>query len=420
MVAAVSALSIGEARRIALAAGGFGTLRDKAGRGGTKVDGVGKKGVGRAALLATIRRLGLLQIDSVNVLVRAQYVPLFSRLGVYDPKLLDALAYGRHRKLFEYWGHEASLLPLETLPLLRWRMERARQRIGIWRSVAGISVERPQLVAKVEATIRECGPMAASDFEHAGATASWWGWSDVKRALEFLFRCGTLTTATRRRSFERVYDLTERVLPDALAGAPPKEKDAQRELLRIAARAYGVATESDLRDYFRLEVAASRAGVAALVAEGALLPVTVQGWKQAAYIDASYRRPRRVRASALLSPFDPLVWNRARARRLFEFDYRLEIYTPSHKRVHGYYVLPYLVDEALMARIDAKADRADGVLRIHAVHYEEGVDRAAVFERLRGDVDVLAAWLGLGQIRLPEPRYRASAVVRRSTSSRVE
>ncbi len=349
----------------------------------------------------------MLQIDSVNVLVRAQYVPLFSRLGAYDRRLLDALAYGRGRKLFEYWGHEASLLPLETLPLLRWRMERARQRIGIWRSVAGISLERPQLVAEVEATIRASGPMAASDFEHGGATASWWGWSDVKRALEFLFRTGTLTTATRRRSFERVYDLSERVLPDALAVQPLNEEAAQRELVRIAARAYGIATESDLRDYFRLDVHDAKVALDALVTEGTVLPVSVVGWKQPAYLDASYGRPRRMSTSALLSPFDPLVWNRARARRLFDFDYRLEIYTPSHKRVHGYYVLPYLLNDRLVARIDAKADRADGVLLVHAVHYEPGADRSDVFERLRADVERFAAWLGLERTHVPQPRVGA-------------
>lgn len=353
-------------------------------------------------MLAAIRRVGLLQIDSVNVLVRAHYLPLFSRLGYYDRAILDRLAYRRGRKLFEYWGHEASLLPLEAFPLLRWRMERARQRIGIWRSVASIAVERPELIAAVEATIRSKGALAASDFENAGPTASWWGWSDVKRALEFLFRSGTLTTATRRGSFERVYDLTERVLPEAFAAPVIGEERAQRELLRIASRAYGVATESDLRDYFRLDVTDARRGVAELVAEGALTSVSVEGWKQPAYLDTRHRLPRRIVTSALLSPFDPLVWNRARARRLFDFDYRLEIYTPSHKRVHGYYVLPYLVDEKLVARIDAKADRANGVLQIHAVHYEPG-DRRLVYERLHADVTLLATWLGLDRISLPKP-----------------
>jgi len=379
----------GEARRIALAAQGFGARQPST--------------VGRPQILAAIRRLGLLQIDSVNVLVRAHYLPLFSRLGYYDRAVLDRLAYRRRRKLFEYWGHEASLLPLETFALLRWRMERARRRIGIWRSVAGIAVERPDLVAAAEATIRSDGPLAASDFENAGPTASWWGWSDVKRALEFLFRSGTLTTAARRGSFERVYDLTERVLPEAFAAPAVGEEPAQRELLRIAARAYGIATESDLRDYFRLDVTDAKRGVAALVAEGALIPVSVEGWKQPAYLDAAYRLPRRITTSAFLSPFDPLVWNRARARRLFDFDYRLEIYTPSHKRVHGYYVLPYLVDEKLAARVDAKADRANGVLRIHALHYEPGSNRTSIFERLQVDVTLLAAWLGLERTSLPKP-----------------
>ncbi len=397
-------LSLAQARRIALAAQGFGKRR--------------KAGVGRAALFRTIQRLGLLQIDSVNVLVRAQYMPLFSRLGPYDREALDRLAYRRDRKLFEYWGHEASLLPLETFALLRWRMELARRGVGTWRHVAEIAREQPQFVASVEAAIRTQGPMAASEFEGSAGKGSWWGWSDVKRALEFLFWTGTLTTAMRRTSFERVYDLTERVLPHSVTAARVDGADARRKLLRIAARASGVATESDLRDYFRLGVTDARTGVAELVASGGLLPVTVQGWKQPAYLDARYKQPRHARGSALLSPFDPLVWNRPRARRLFDFDYRLEIYTPSHKRVHGYYVLPYLLDEALVARVDVKADRGNGVLRVLAVHYEAAADVDVVRERLRADLGSLAQWLGLERTHFQ--RSSAAASTKRRTSSPVE
>ncbi len=398
-------LSAAEARRLCLSAQGFGSAHPAR--------------VGASRIRTVVRRLGAVQIDSVNVLVRAHYLPIFSRLGGYDRALLARLAYGKARSLFEYWGHEASLLPVETFALLRWRMDRARRGVGMWRRIAQIAVERHDLVMSVERTIRERGPMAASDFEAAGGTGRWWGWSDVKRSLEFLFWSGTLTTARRTKSFERIYDLTERVLPDAGADAPIDEPRAQCELVRIATRAHGVATEADLRDYFRLGVADAKQALATLLAEGAILPVTVEGWKQPAYLDAAYRRPRRVTGSALLAPFDPLVWNRARTRRLFAFDYRLEIYTPSHKRVHGYYVLPYLLDERLVARIDAKADRSNGILRVHAVHYEAGVDRCAVFERLRSDVTRLAAWLGLESTRLPEPGA-SSAAMRRSTSSSVE
>lgn len=360
-----------------------------------------------AALARTIRRLGLVQIDSVNVLVRSHYLPPFSRLGIYDRAALDALAFGRARKLFEYWGHEASLLPLETFPLLRWRMARARRGAGVWASVARVGLENPELVRAVIAAIRERGPLAASDFEDARGSGSWWGWSDVKRALEFAFAAGELTTYRRRAGFEREYELTERALPAACAAPVPAEADAQRALVHVAARAFGIATESDLRDYFRLDLADARARVGELVEAGELLPVEVEGWKAAAYLDAARAVPRSAGGSALLSPFDSLVWNRPRARRLFGFDYRLEIYTPSHKRVHGYYVLPYLLDGDLVARADLKADRAAGTLRVHALHYERPALRRNVFERLRPDLEALAAWLGLERVAYPA-RARAA------------
>jgi uncharacterized protein YcaQ len=351
--------------------------------------------------LRTIRRLGLLQIDSVNVLVRSHYLPLFSRLGAYDRSALDGLAYGKTRNLYEYWAHEASLVPLETFPFLRWRMERARRGLGIWQGLAEIARDRPALVESVEAELRRRGPLSASDFENAAGSGSWWGWSDVKRALEYSFRTGTVTTRTRRPSFERVYDLTERVFPQIYAARVLDEASAQRELVRIAARAFGVATESDLRDYFRLQPADSKARVAELVELGELVPVAIEGWKSLAYLDAARALPRKVAASALLSPFDSLVWHRPRTSRLFDFEYRLEIYTPSHKRVHGYYVLPYLVDEALVARVDLKAERTAGILRVQAIHYEAQANRGAVLERLKPDLAALAAWLGLEGVAYP-------------------
>lgn len=377
-------LSLAQARRIVLAAQGFGKAAPSR--------------VTPAALRGLITRLGAVQIDSVNVLVRSHYLPAFSRFGAYDRTLLERTAYGKPRRILEYWGHEASLLPLEAFPLLRWRMDRARQGQGTWKHVALIGKERGDLVSRVRETIAERGPMAASEFEEKKSGGSWWGWNDTKRALEFLFWCGDLTAATRRSSFERVYDLTERVLPRDVLERHVSEEDAMRELVEIAARALGVASESDLRDYFRLPLDGAKRAVRDLAEAGILLPVRIEGWKPQAYLDAGARKPRRVEASALLSPFDSLVWNRERTKRLFDFHYRLEIYTPAHKRVHGYYVLPYLLDERLVARVDLKADRQAGLLRVHAVHFEPGARRGAVRERLRADLEAMAGWLGLSGV----------------------
>ncbi|TAM91888.1 winged helix-turn-helix domain-containing protein [bacterium] len=396
-------LRAAEARRIALAAQGFGSRH--------------AAGVRRSTLFATIARLGLLQIDSVNVLVRSHFIPGFSRLGPYDRTLLETLAYGRSARLFEYWAHEASLLPLETFPLLRWRMDRAQRAIGIYSGIAQLAREKPRFIAKVRETIEERGPLSASDFGGAKGEGGWWGWSDTKRALEYLFWSGAVTTARRRNSFERVYDLVERVIPAEIIAAPtPTEEQAQRELLLVSARALGVATEADLRDYFRLDARDAKARVAELVEDGKLLTVSIEGWKQPAYLDPERKLPRRMEVSALLSPFDSLIWHRPRASRLFGFDYRLEIYTPSHKRVHGYYVLPYLLNGALVARVDMKADRAARKLVVHAVHVEEGVARSDVLPHLEKDLQAMAEWLGLESVSLPpfmgsrqcrEPRARA-------------
>ena len=381
-------LSLAEARRIALAAQGFADPAP----GGT---------VDRRLLRRVFDRVGAIQIDSVNVVVRSHYLPAFSRLGAYDPALLERAAYGRERRLFEYWGHEASLLPLELQPYLRWRMERGRRGIGTWRRIAQIVKSEPDVLERLRATIAERGPMAASDFEGARGKGSWWGWSDVKIGLEALFWCGEITTAYRR-GFERVYDLPERVLPRAVVDAPtPSESDAQRELVRVAARALGIAAERDLRDYFRLDLLDARARVAELVDAGELQRVGVDGLRGNRYLARGARLPRRVEARALLSPFDSLIWERSRTRELFEFDFRLEIYTPQHKRVHGYYVLPFLLGDRLVARLDLKHDRAAGILRAHAVHLERGVDRRAVAVPLREELDRMAAWLGAARVAMP-------------------
>lgn len=268
----------------------------------------------------------------------------------------------------------------------------------MWGSVARVREERA-LVDRVRSTIAERGPMSASDFDEPRVRESWWGWTDTKRAVEYLFWCGELTSRTRRPSFERVYDLTERVLPgDVLQASAPDEAQAQRELTMHAARAFGIATEADLRDYFRLDTADSQARVAELVEAGRLIPVAVRGWKQQAYLHPEAAVPRKIATSALLSPFDSLVWNRARTHRLFDFHYRIEIYTPAHKRIHGYYVLPYLLNDRLVARVDLKSDRAKSTLRVHSVHYEPDVDRRTVAGRLREDLAAMASWLDLDRV----------------------
>ena len=383
-----SDVSLAEARRIALAAQGFA---DPAPRGA----------VDRRLLRRVFARTGLVQIDSVNVLVRSHYLPAFSRLGPYDRGVLERAAYGRDRMLFEYWGHEASLLPVELQPLLRWRMERARRGLGTWGRISRLIRDDPQMLERLRAAVAERGPISASGFEGARGKGSWWGWSDVKIGLEALFWCGEITTAYRK-GFERVYDLPERVLPKAIVDAPtPSEEDAQRDLVRIAARCHGIASERDLRDYFRLDLADARARVAELADAGELQRVQVHGLRGDRYLARDARLPRRIEAQALLSPFDSLVWERARNRELFEFDFRLEIYTPQHKRVHGYYVLPFLLGDRLVARVDLKHDRQAGVLLAHAVHREPHARADTIEAPLRAELARMAAWLGAERVAFP-------------------
>ncbi len=380
-------ISAAQARRIAIAAQGF-TFKEA--QPGTR------------QLLSAIRHLGAVQIDSVNVLIRTQYLPLYSRFGAYDRALFERLAYRSPRKLLEYWAHEASFVPMERYPLFRWRMARAARGKGTWTNVARVGLERKDLVKRVERAFVENGAMAASHFPEGKGTEKWWGWNDTKRAIEYLFWSGRLAVVKRLSSFERLYDLAERVIPADVLDAPAvSEADAQRELVGIAANALGIATEADLRDYFRLDVIDARNRVQELVEARALLPVKVEGWKQQAYLDAERRIPRRIEGSALLSPFDSLVWNRARTHRLFNFHYRIEIYTPAHKRIHGYYVLPYLVNDELVARVDLKSDRQSKALRVQAVHYEPGINKRDIQARLNGDLQRLATWLELERVLRP-------------------
>lgn len=381
-------LTAGEARRIALAAQGFGAPRPTG-------------PVTKRQLLKLIEQLGVIQIDSVNVISRTHYMPAFSRLGAYPRQLLEEVAWASKRPLFEYWAHEASLLPLTSQPLFRWRMQDARDGVGLWKGVARFRRERAEFVEKVLTEIATRGPMSASELEmgHKGA-GGWWGWSEAKRAVEGLFWTGELTTATRRGTFERVYGLPENVLPRAIVEAPtPSREDAQRELLRIAGRAMGVATAKDLRDYFRMPVEGARTRLAELVEEGSLLPVTVNGWREAAYLDPAARWPRRIDAQALLSPFDNLIWFRERTERMFGVRYRIEIYTPADKRTHGYYVLPFLEGDALTARVDLKADRKAGTLLVQASHAEPWATEATAV-RLAAELTLMAGWLGLERVRV--------------------
>ncbi|MCW2705525.1 MAG: uncharacterized protein JWQ37_3520 [Blastococcus sp.] len=373
------------ARRIALAAQGFAEPRP-----GTAV--------GTRQLRRLTSRLAVVQIDSVNVLSRSHYLPAFSRLGPYPRAALDELA-GRRHDLFEYWAHEASYLPVRLQPHLRWRMAAAEEHA--WGNMVRLQRERPGFVAEVFDRVREGGPLKASELLESKPERSgtMWNWHAGKVALEWLFFTGVLTARTRTAGFERVYDLTERVLPPEVVQAPtPDPYDAVRELVRTASRALGVATERDLRDYFRLAPAAARAAIAELAAAGELLPAEVAGWGAPAWLDPEARRPRWIRARALLSPFDSLVWERPRVERIFGFRYRLEIYTPAAKRVHGYYVLPFLLGDQLVARVDLKADRQAGVLRVQAAHGEAGIDRPLVAAALADELRLMAGWLELDDV----------------------
>lgn len=384
MGAAKDSLSIGEARRVALEAQQF-LSAGAAPRSGK-------------ALADMVRRLGVVQMDSVNVLVRSHYLPVFSRRGDYKSTLLERAAYDE-RLLFEYWGHEASLLPIESYPLFRWRMDDARQGVGTWGRLKRYATSHQDLVKGAIEQIRERGPLGASELTDAGKSkGSWWGWSQGKEILEWLFWIGDVTTA-RRRNFERLYDLPERVLPEAVRNAPvPTRESAQRELMMIGARAMGVATARDLRDYFRLPAKEAAARLSELVEEGKLLPVSVEGWKQQGYLHHAAKIPRASKVAAvaaLLSPFDSLIWERQRTERLFDFHFRLEIYTPMHKRLHGYYVLPLLLGDRIVGRVDLKSERQSGQLQVKGGSVEPGVAPARVVEPLAKRLSELAKWLGL-------------------------
>ncbi|WP_394328644.1 winged helix-turn-helix domain-containing protein [Mycobacterium avium] len=406
IVGAVSTrrLSVAQARRIAVAAQGFTEPRPAG-------------AVTRAHLNRLISKIQVLQLDSVSVTVRAHYAPVFSRLGPYDREVLDRAAWGPRssRLLVEYWAHEAALMAVEDWPLLRWRMRQYRH--GRWGT--HIVQANPRLADAVVAAVAELGPSTAGQIEaHLAAEprrrkGAWWNRSDTKWVAEALFAAGVLTTATRV-GFARHYDLVERVLPADVLARRVDDDEAIRELTLRAAGALGVGTEADIRDYFRLSAAQVKPAIAELVAAGDLDRVEVAGWPAPAYLRAGRAVPRTDRGTALLCPFDPLIFLRPRVERLFEFHYRIEIYTPAAKRRYGYYVWPLLMDGRLAARVDLKADRAEGTLRVLGAFAEPQAPRPRVAAALAGELWSMASWLGLGGLSVADrgdlaPALRAVA-----------
>jgi uncharacterized protein YcaQ len=383
-------LSNAQARRIALAAQGFADRRHAV--------------PSMRTFQRTLERTGVLQVDSVNVLRRAHYMPLYSRMGAYDLGLLDR-AQGttrQPRRMVEYWAHVQAFMPVELWPVMRHRMDHYRANRGKWTVVE----ENPELEASLVAEVRERGASTARDLddglprrkEHWG-----WNWSNTRRVLDFLYLAGDLAIAGRNSQFEVLYDLPERVLPaEILARPTPSLEDANVELVRRAAVSHGVATAQCLRDYYRMHNRHVQPAIARLVEEGELVPVAIDGWKRPAYLHRDARLPRRVNARALLSPFDPVVWERERAERLFDFRYRIEIYVPAPQRVHGYYVLPFLLGDRIVARVDLKADRAGGCLVVKAAYAEQDAPPETA-EELAEELLELAGWLNLGDVTV-EPR----------------
>lgn len=391
----VDSVSPAAARRIALAAQGFARPRPDA--------------VGTRQLNLALERIGLLQLDSVNVLERSHYLPMFARLGAYDKALLDRLTFAKKAPYREYWAHEAALIPLEDWPLFGFR----RQDYRDYYSVANDPwlAAHADTLAWLRAELAEKGPLPASKIERDAAAprrGSWWDWDEVKRGLERMFRFGDVVSAGRT-GFERTYALPEQVMPTEVYRREVPREEAVRTLMERAARAHGIGTLSDFADYYRLKTGDAKPALASLVDEGVLHEVSVPGWKKAAYLHRDARIPRRIEATALLSPFDPVVWERDRALRMFGFHYRIEIYTPAPKRVYGYYTLPVLVDDALVGRIDLKNDRKRGVLRVQSAWREEGV-ADAVAERVVPALRELAAWQGLGELEVVDRGDLARAV----------
>ncbi|WP_040797317.1 winged helix-turn-helix domain-containing protein [Nocardia higoensis] len=405
-------MSAAAARRTALAAQGFGRRTTRSAP------------PSRRAILDVLARTQLLQLDSVSAVVRAHYAPVFSRIGAYDRALLDEAAWShsarRPRRLVEYWAHEAALLPVEDWPLMRWRMEKYRH--GRWTSARGALERNPRLGEDILAVVREQGACTASEVERhleldrPRPKGSWWNLSDTKLICEQLFAAGALTTG-HRVGFTRYYDLTERVIEPALLAREVPEDEAVRELVRRASAALGVATEADLRDYYRLHRAQTVPAVADLVDAGELEPVSVEGWDAPAYLRADAAVPRQLSATALLCPFDPVIFFRPRALRVFDFHYRIEIYTPAEQRVHGYYVFAFLLGDRLAGRVDLRAERAKGRLVVPGAFAEPGHDPAEVARALAGSLREMADWLELDDVVIGDRGDVAAELAAQSTPS---
>lgn len=392
-------LSLAQARRIALAAQGFNDARPTG-----RVD--------RRHLRRALDRMGIIQIDSVNVLARSQELPLFARLGPHPRTLIPDAA--RDGEIFEYWVHAASLMPSEHHHLMRWKMTREH----MWSGCRELMERRPGYIDEVLRRIEVDGAIAAGDIsERVGPKGQWWDWDDAKVALEVLFWRGAVSATRRDTDFARVYDLSERVLPAEVLAAPDTpERDAHRTLLAMAARHHGIGTLADLADYHRQGLTRCKALIRELVEEGTVREVQVEGWDEPAYLHAEAAMPRRVAATAMLSPFDPVCWFRARDERLFGFHYRIEIYTPAPKRTYGYYVLPVLWNETLSGRVDLKADRHEGVLRVLGSYTEPGVAAPAMATDLAPELRSMAEWLGLERVEVAD-RGDLAAPLRRALGS---
>ena len=388
MAKRLDALSIADARALALAAQGFDTPRPASKATQRHVNSL-------------ISRLGVIQIDSVNVLVRSQELPLFSRLGNHDRNAIPKAT--ESQKIFEYWGHEAAHLPVEIHPLFRWKMEAARLGKARHWGLTSFYDDNKAFVKRMLKHIETNGPTTARELstrtEKRGADKkTWWDWDEAKVGLEYLFLTGQLMSRGRGTDFARIYDTPERVLPRQVLDAPtPTEHDARKQLLIRSAIAQGVATVGDLADYYRQKPAAVKPLIAELIEEGELRTVAVDGWAEKAFVHRSAKLPKQLHATALLSPFDSLVWCRPRIERLFDFHYRIEIYTPKEKRKFGYYVLPFMMNSQMVGRVDLKADRANSKLLVHSVHTEKGIKRATINDALNNELRALATWLQLNE-----------------------
>lgn len=391
-------LSIAQARRLALRSQGLSRKISTEVESSTEVNW--------RRLRATIKGMGALQIDAINTIIRSHYLPLYSRLGSYDRSILDSKVFdpvsqtAKRRTTFEYWGHECSIMPIEYYPLLRWRMQDAGSGVGLYSQLAEFAVSQRKYLNSVKAIVSERGPLTSRELGESGRKPGMWEWGRGKQALELLFWSGELSSKGRV-GFQRVYDLTERVIPEEyLAPKRLNRIDAQKQLLLIAIRALGVGTASDLRDYFRLSAKDAGPALQALIDEGQVVRCNVQGWNQQSYVLPTTSVPRSSDLCALVSPFDPIIWHRERAKRLFGFDYKIEIYVPKAKRKYGYYVLPFLLHDRFVARVDLKADRVNGLLHVLGVWLEDDVDRERVIHELAGQLLDFTHWLNLASVKI--------------------